>query len=87
MRLTVAYDGCWAVAYDRIDAFWRQQPDVTGDGTVHRYGGCRIEVTRLPDRTLGRWSMPQTQVRFTGDDRDTAAIYRRFFLAFLSAGG
>ena len=46
-----------------------------------------ICLTDLPDRTLGRWSMPQTQVRFTGDDRDTAAIYRRFFLAFLSAGG
>lgn len=83
MRLTVVYDGCWSVAYDRIAAFWQQQPD----GTAYRYGGCRIEVTPLPDRPLGRWSMPQTQVRFTGDDRDAAIIYRRFFLAFLSAGG
>ncbi len=87
MRLTVVYDGCWSVAYDRITAFWQQQPDVTRDGTAYRYGGCRIEVTPLPDRPLGRWSMPQTQVRFTGDDRDAAVIYRRFFLAFLSAGG
>lgn len=60
MRLTVAYDGCWSVAYDRITAFWQQQPDVTRDGTAYR---------------------------FTGDDQDAAVIYRRFFLAFLSAGG
>lgn len=75
------------MSYERIAAFWQQQPDVTRDGTAYRYGGCRIEVTPLPDRPLGRWSMPQTQVRFTGNDQDAAVIYRRFVLAFLSAGG
>lgn len=81
------YSGCWAIAYDRIAAFWQQQDDVSFDGTAYWYGSCRIAVIPLPDRLLGRWPMPQTQVVFRGDDSDTKTIYRRFFLQFLSAGG
>lgn len=81
------YSGCWGISAERIHAFWRQQSDVSFDGTFYWYGSCRIAVRPLPDRLLGRWPMPQTQVEFTGDDPDTQRIYRRFFLQFLSAGG
>ena len=80
-------DEIWAVSLEKIESFFRQQPDVADAGQELRYEGCRILLTALPLKGEGFWQTPQTQIVMDGPEQDVTAIYRRFFLQFLSAGG
>ena len=80
-------DEVWAVSPEKIEAFFRQQPDVAETGREFRYAACRIVLTALPPRGEGFWNIPQTRIVLEGPEQDLSTIYRRFFLRFLSAGG
>ena len=76
----------WAVAMERVQAFFAQQPDVTTTRNGFLYGDCRITLVVL-DGQMGPWAMPRTLIRIEGPEAEAKAIYHRFFLRFLSAGG
>ena len=80
-------DEIWAVSLDKIEAFFRQQPDVAEENGMFRCHDCRIVLTALPRKGEGVWQTPQTSVTMEGPERDVGAIYHRFFLRFLTAGG
>ena len=77
----------WAVSSEKMEAFFRQQPDVTEAETMFHFGACRITITALPPRGEGFWTTPQTQICMEGPEQELEQIYHRFFLQFLSAGG
>ena len=77
----------WAVEYSRIAQFFRCQPDVIPAEGGFEFGACRISVAALEDRRFGGMRLPRTQVSFEGEEAPLNAIYRRFFLEFLSARG
>jgi len=77
----------WAVAPQRISAFFREQPDMQADGDGFRYRSCIITLEAVPGQAMGKWAIPRTQVVFEGCDEDVREIHHRFFLRFLSAGG
>ena len=72
MGAEAMYDEVWAVDAERIRAFFKD----------HRY---EVTIEPLADRKLGSMVMPQTRIVITGDDADE--LYRRFYLAFMTAGG
>ena len=78
----------WAIPLERIERFFRSQNDVrpNGDGGFS-LEQCKIRITSLPEREIGRLRFPQTQMEFEGPDADTEEIHRRFVLQFISAGG
>ena len=76
----------WAVPAHRIDAFFRQQPDVSPAENGFRFGDCQITLTPLP-MTEGFFAVHRTLVVMEGAEEPLRQIYRRFFLQFLSAGG
>ena len=80
-------DENWAVAPERIAAFFREQPDVHADGDGFHYRSCAITLESIPGKSMGKWAIPRTRVIMDGDDADVRKIPRRFFLRFLSAGG
>ena len=80
-------DENWALAPDRISAFFLGQEDVQADGAGFRYQSCTITLIPLSRQAMGKWEIPRTQVVFDGGDADVQKIHRRFFLRFLSAGG
>ena len=75
----------WAVSAHRIAAFFSQQSDVTAEGRGFRCGDCRIDLT--PMNRVKPWPMERTLLRLEGPEEQVQALYRRFFLRFLSAGG
>lgn len=77
----------WAVARPRIEEFFRSLPDVDAAGNGFRWQSCRIRLTEQEDHTLGSLRFPRTCLELEGDPEDVAAIYNRFFLRFISAGG
>ena len=77
----------WAVASDRISAFFGEQPDVQAEGAGFRCRSCMISLIPLSGQAMGKWEIPRTQVIFEGGDEDVQEIHHRFFLRFLSAGG
>ena len=77
----------WAFSRERIERFFREQSDVEEISGGFVFGGCRIRLTGLPQRTLGPVRIPYTYVEMVGDEDDTEQIHRRFFLRFISAGG
>lgn len=81
------YHENWAVSLDRIERFFREQPDVDAGAEGFSFGDCRIRLTELPSRPLGPVMVPYTLVEMTGSDSDTEKIHKRFFLRFISAGG
>ena len=83
----MGYKEQWAVSLERIESFFREQPDVEALPEGFRFGECRIRLTALPDRSLGPVKVPYTLLEMTGDGEDTETIHRRFFLRFISAGG
>ena len=50
-------------------------------------GNCRIEVSPLPNRAIGRYSIERTLVSISGDKAAIESFYDLFTLQFLSAGG
>lgn len=78
----------WAVAIPRAREFFRSQSDVVEESmNCYVYGDCRIELTELKPKGMGVWAAKRIKVHMEGGDTDTAAIYHRFFIQFLSTGG
>ena len=77
----------WAIDESRICAFFTAQPDVTQTAEGFAFGGCQIRLIPVSGQLLGKWQQQRTIVIMDGPDDDTAQIYQRFFLRFLSAGG
>ena len=77
----------WAVDEGRIRAFFSAQPDVTQTKDGFTFGSCQIRLIPVSGQLLGKWQQKRTIVIMEGPDDDTARIYKRFFLRFLSAGG
>lgn len=77
----------WAIAPERVRAFFAEQPDAEAADDSFQISGCRVILTPVSGVLLGKWAMPRTLIRFEGDERAVEAVYRRFFLRFLSAGG
>ena len=77
----------WGVSAARIEEFFLSQDDIQkcGEG-VFSSGNCRVSITVLPPREFGPLSFPATQIEFSGPDRETEVIHRRFVLQFISAG-
>ena len=77
----------WSISHERITAFFLAQEDVCPEGdNCYSFGSCEIRLTVLPERMLGGFRFPQTQVAFSGPEAETEAIHRRFMLQFISAG-
>lgn len=77
----------WAIASERFDEFFCELEDVERNGAGFTYRSCRISIEKLPERSVGGFSFPQTKISFEGEDEDVSCIYRRFFMRFVSAGG
>ena len=77
----------WAIAPERVRAFFEEQSDAEAVDNSFQISGCRVTLTPTSGTLLGKWAMPRTLIRFEGDEEAVEAIYRRFFLRFLSAGG
>ena len=80
-------DENWAVDAARIRAFFREQADVQEERDIFIFNKCTVTLIPLSGNAMGKWQIPRTQIIFEGDEDDVQAIYRRFFLRFLSAGG
>ena len=68
----MTYDEVWAVDANRITAFFKDNND-------------EVTIIPLPDRRLRSMVMPQTRIIISGENADE--LYRRFYLAFITAGG
>ena len=77
----------WAIEEGRIRAFFAAQPDVVQTDEGFAYGNCQIRLVPVSGQLFGKWEQKRTIVVMDGPDEDTARIYQRFFLQFLSAGG
>ena len=77
----------WSITIDRARAFFRDQKDVTENAGGFVYGSCRIQLTGLEPAGTGIWAIKRIQLRLEGEAADVEAIYHRFFMQFLSAGG
>lgn len=77
----------WAIDPRRVRAFFAKQPDTVETPEGFLVGGCAISLTKAEGSLMGKWSIRRTQIRFEGEDDAVNAVYRRFFLTFLSAGG
>ena len=77
----------WAIAPERVRAFFAEQPDAEITEYGFQISGCRVTLTPVSGILLGKWAMPRTLIRLEGDETSVEAVYRRFFLRFLSAGG
>ena len=77
----------WAIDPERVRAFFEELPDAEAVDDSFQINGCRVILTPASGTLLGKWTMPRTIIRFEGDEEAVEALYRRFFLRFLSAGG
>ena len=80
-------DENWAVAPERVAAFFAVFPGAEPTETGFQLNGCQIQLTAIDSTLLGKWSMKRTRIRIEGPDEAVKAIYHQFFLRFLSAGG
>ena len=80
-------DEIWSVSLNRITAFFDGQQDITKTTAGYQYQDCHITLTALPPKEAARFAMPRTQVVFEGSDAAVSAIYHRFLIQFLTAGG
>ena len=80
-------DEIWSVSLNRITAFFDEQQDITKTTAGYQYQDCLITLTALPPKEAARFAMPRTQVVFEGSDAAVSAIYHRFLIQFLTAGG
>ena len=78
----------WSVSIQRARNFFRNQEDVTEEGTNdYVFGTCSIHLTELKPKDIGVWSTKRIQVRMEGEEADLKSIYHRYFIQFLSTGG
>ena len=80
-------DEIWSISITRISAFFDAQPDLIKTSTGYRSSDCQITLRALTPNNAVRISIPRTQVIFEGSDASVAAIYHRFLIQFLTAGG
>ena len=81
-------DEIWSVSIQRVRAFFRTQADVTEEsGNDFSFRSCRIGLGEPEPGGTGIWAARRTRIRMEGPPEDVEAIYRRFFMQFLSAGG
>ena len=76
----------WAIPVERIQAFFRQQVDVTEVDGTFQFRQCTIRLVPQSGQLLGKWQS-RTLITLEGPESDTDEIYKLFFLRFLSAGG
>ena len=81
-------ENIWNVPLQRAVTFFREQEDITEEGaTAFVFRSCRIVLKELkPAKSMGIWSSKRIHMRLEGEDADVEAIYRRFFIQFLSLG-
>lgn len=78
----------WSISPERIADFLLSSGGVLHeDANAYCFNGCTVRVTVLPNGSIGRYSIPRTQVCFTGKDAETEKLHRAFFVRFVSAGG
>ena len=77
----------WAIAPERVRAFFEEfsQTEATEDGFL--LDGCEIRLTAIDATLFGKWAMKRTGIRIDGPEDAVKALYQKFFLRFLSAGG
>ena len=81
-------DEIWSVSIQRVRAFFRAQADVTEESdNDFSFRSCRIRLGEPEPGGTGIWAARRTQIRMEGPAEDVEAIYRRFFMQFLSTGG
>ena len=80
-------DENWAVAPERVRGFFEEIPGAAATEDGFHAEGCQILLTATEGLLLGKWSMQRTHIRIEGPDDAARALYRKFFLRFLSAGG
>ena len=77
----------WAIAPVRVRAFFAEQPDTQQIQKGYLVDGCTVTLEEVESTLLGKWKQLRTCIRIEGEDAAVSALYRRFFLTFLSAGG
>lgn len=92
----------WAVDLCRIETFFLSQNGVpvtdtgtgepgpvtvTGKTKSFHCGSCAVRLTPLSPHPVGPVKVPRTLVEITGEEEAAKALYGRFFLRFISAGG
>lgn len=78
----------WSISIQRAREFFRQQEDVSQEGSnTFIFGSCRIVLTELKPKGMGIWAAKRIGLRMEGNDEDVENIYHRFFMQFLSTGG
>lgn len=84
-----AYDEIWGYPCERIREYLLNSgAGRDGDpceADVYDTAGCRIVLETLPDRRVGKLTLPRTRVRMEGPGAE--AYHQAFFLHFLSGGG
>ena len=80
-------ENIWNVPLQRATAFFREQEDVTEErANVYVFQSCRIVMKEMKPASMGIWSSQRIKMRLEGEEADVEAIYRRFFIRFLSLG-
>ncbi len=78
----------WSITPERIRDFFLSQNDILQiEENSFSFGSCKLSLEPLPPRKVGAFSFPQTRVEFSGPEKETTVIHRRFVLQFISAGG
>lgn len=77
----------WSISLRRGRDFFLSQQDISVDGCGFRCRSCRITLTALPAQGEGIFRTDRVRLTLEGSEEDIAAVYQRFFLQFLSAGG
>ena len=80
-------DENWAVAPDRVRAFFAALPGAEATENGFLVEGCQVRLTAIDGQLLGKWAMQRTRICIEGPDDAAKSLYRKFFLRFLSAGG
>lgn len=85
------YDETWSYSYDRIEQYLSDCGAARGevscdssDGSVYLLENCEVTISPLPERTVGKLSLPQTRIRISGPGSED--FYHGFYLHFLSGG-
>ena len=83
----------WAVDIRRIEKYFLSQdavplPDgITEEVKCFRCDVCTVRLTPLSMHPVGPVKVPRTLLEISGEEEAAKALYSRFFLRFISAGG
>ena len=82
------YKEKWAIPVSRLEQFFLSAENAQWLGTGHFLcGQCNVRLTALPEHSRGPIQIPYTLVEISGEEDAAEALYHRFFLRFISAGG